>query len=114
MFTCKTHMLTTDDIMKSILRNAEMNIKENFHHIVDPEDSVSAAEAYFTQFASAIAANINQVEDKSELAKALSFQMIGNSYVLEVCGKYLEEVCRHIDLETDELIGQIISEEDDA
>ena len=108
------HMLSTQDIMDSILQNAEHNIKKNIHCIADMEDSVEAAEAYYTQFASSISRNIASHADKKELADALQVQIIGNSYVLEVCHAYLEEVCRHIDLETDELLDEIISDETDA
>ena len=114
MLTYNTLMLSTQDIMDSILQNAEHNIKKNIDLIDDMEDSAEAAEAYYTQFASCISRNIASTADKKDLADALQVQIIGNSYVLEVCHAYLEEVSRHIDLETEELIDEIIKDETDA
>lgn len=99
--------------MDSILQNAERNLKHNMHLIDDMEDSVDTAEAYHTKFASVIAANIALTGDKKDLAEALQRQIIGNSYVLEICHAYLEEVCRHIDLETDDLLNDILEEVDE-
>lgn len=112
LFNVQLHnsMLSIQDIMDSILHNAEHNIKQNIQHIEDIDDVEDAAEMYYTKFASIIARNISHCENKKELADALNMQMIGNRYVSEVCSSYLDEVIRHIELETDELLGQIMEE----
>ena len=96
--------------MSSVLENAKRNIVNNCKDLECVEDAQEMALTYVTEYASAIASNINQAEDKQELAMCLEHQILGNAFVLQVCCKYLEEVERNMELEVEEMIESITSE----
>ena len=101
-----------NQIMSSIYMNASHNIELNEEWIHDEDIALNFAGQYLKDYASKISENIRDVEDKEELLEALETDIIETTWVNRVLLAYREEVQRHIELETNEDVQELIHQTD--
>lgn len=99
-------------IMHSIFLNAEKNIDNNCEYIGDENDSLDFCQQYLKEYASKISENIRDIEDKQELLEALQGDIIESAWIHNVMLAYRDEVQRHIELETNEDVQELIHQTD--
>ena len=105
MFTYKTLMLTTDDILQSVWRTGAYNLHHNVDLITDLPTAVEGADYYLENFSSSISRDINSVDDKDQLFQSLVKHQKETAYFLRVLTHYIEETDRQMELDLDEELG---------
>jgi len=99
-----------NNLMSSIYFIAAHNLNLNGYGIESIEDSLMYAGDYLKEFSSAIARDINCVEDKEQLLEALESDLIENAWISRVLLHYRDEVKRHVKLEKEVSIKELFHE----
>ena len=93
-----TSKINSRQILECIVDTAQKNLALNDDFIIDIEDAEFIADGYLTQYKSAIARDVNQVDDLEEFDSVLCHQAMLAIVLSKVLTEYLVEVRRQIEL----------------
>ena len=89
-----------DDILNSIVMNADRNLHNNAALIHSPYQAVDLAGYYVDACRTLIARDVLNCPDKMELLEGLGNEINEMAFLIEVMNTYIEEVSLQIEMET--------------